>query len=65
DIFGESPAYLAFQAREGFYFDQLIVFSLNNLKPIYTIQVNGIIIAYIFNLEDYYSLLNSTTNSSL
>ncbi|MEM2091860.1 MAG: glycosyltransferase family 39 protein [Candidatus Bathyarchaeia archaeon] len=65
DIFGESPAYLAFQAREGFYFDQLIVFSLNNLKPIYMIQVNGIIIAYIFNLEDYYSLLNSTTNSSL
>jgi len=65
DILAEKPAYLAFQAREGFYFDHLIIFCLNNLKPIHTIQVNGITIAYIFNLEDYYSLMNSTRSNSL
>lgn len=64
NIFGERPAYLAFQAREGFYFDQLIDFCLDNLKPIHTIQVNGVITAYIFDLEDYYSLVNATKNSS-
>lgn len=65
NIFGERPAYLAFQAREGFYFDSLINSCLDNLKPIHTVQVNGIIIAYVFNLSDYYSLIEvETTNSS-
>jgi 4-amino-4-deoxy-L-arabinose transferase-like glycosyltransferase len=63
EISEKNSVYFAFQSREGFYFDPLIDFCLKNLRPVHTIQVNGIIIAYIYNVRDYYSQIeNGTAN---
>lgn len=48
----QSP-YFAFQARDGFYSDPMIEYCLDNLEPVHTIRVNGLNVAYIYNLEGY------------
>ncbi|MFQ6096002.1 MAG: hypothetical protein ACE5NN_07650, partial [Candidatus Bathyarchaeia archaeon] len=52
---GDRSSYFAFQARDGFYRDPMIDYCLDNLEPVHTIRVNGLNVAYIYNLEEYYA----------